>query len=223
MSEANVHTGTRDTTRSASSDVAADAQSKAGEVQQRAKSEVRSVASDARDQASEVLGTARRELRTQAAEQAKSLSSTLNDFSRQLGSMADGSGEPDAQVAQLARSAADSLAQRAERLDDGGIDGVVDDVKRFARNRPGAFILGSIATGFAIGRLAKHADLKQAGQRAKGELDADSSSSVNPSAHRDDPGGQRFPSGQPVGTHTPGPATSPMTAVVTDPSEVIRP
>lgn len=159
--------------KQAATDVAQHAHDKATEVAGTAKGEARSVANDARNQAAEVLGTARSELRTQAAGQAKTLSATLGDLGRQLGDMADGSSEPDAQVAQLARSAADSLSQRAERIDEGGIDGVIDDVKRLARNRPGAFLLGSIAAGFAIGRLAKHADLNQAKEQAKGEIDTD--------------------------------------------------
>lgn len=158
----------------AAGDVAEHGKQKGGEVADSARAEARSVASDAKDHAADVLGTARSELRTQAAEQAKTVSATLSDIGRQLGDMADGSNEPEAQVAQLARSAADSLSQRAERIDEGGLDGVIDDVKRFARNRPGAFLLGSIAAGFAIGRLAKHADLQQAGQHAKGELDTES-------------------------------------------------
>jgi len=156
----------------AANEVKSHGRGKAGEVAGTAKSEARSVAADAKNQAADVLGTARSELRTQAADQAKTLSSTLNDVGRQLGDMADGSNEPEAQVAQLARSAADSLAQRAQRIDEGGIDGVVDDVKRFARNRPGAFLLGSVAAGFAIGRLVKHADTETAKEQAKSELDA---------------------------------------------------
>lgn len=171
MTDTATNDSTTEQTKQAAGDVAQDARSRAGDVAGSATSEARSVARDARDQASDVLGTARSELRTQAAEQAKTLSSTLYDVSRQLGDMADASNEPHAQVAQLARSAADTLSQRAERINADGIDGVVQDVKRFARNRPGAFLLGSIAAGFAIGRLAKHADLQQSAQNAKDEID----------------------------------------------------
>lgn len=169
----NIDQSSADQTKQAATDVAQHAQGKAGEVAGTAKQEAQSVANDAKQQAADVLGTARSELRTQAADQAKTLSATLSDVGRQLGDMADGSNEPDAQVAQLARSAADSLSQRAERIDEGGIDGVIDDVKRFARNRPGAFLLGAIGAGFAIGRLAKHADLDQAKEHAKDQVDTD--------------------------------------------------
>lgn len=164
---------TADQSKQAASEVAGDARGKAQDVKGTAKQEAKSVVDDARDQASDVVGTARSELRTQASEQAKSLSSTMNDLGRQLGDMADGSDDPEAQMAQLVRSAADTMSDRAKRIEDGGVDGIVDDLKRFARNRPGAFLLSTVAGGFAIGRLAKHADLKQAGQNAKGEIDTD--------------------------------------------------
>ena len=50
------------------------------------------------------------------------------------------------------------------------------DAKRFARNRPGAFMLGSIAAGFAVGRLAKHANVQQVVDSAKQELTGGGSS-----------------------------------------------
>ena len=164
---------TAEDARGAAVEVADDAKAKAGAVTETAKNEVRSVVSDAKTQASDVLGTARSELRTQAEGQAKTLSATLSDFSRQLGDMADGNADSDTQVVQLARTAADQLAQRAQRVDQDGIDGVVSDVKRFARNRPGAFVFASVVAGFAIGRLAKHSDLGAIAQHAKEEIDTD--------------------------------------------------
>ena len=40
-------------------------------------------------------------------------------------------------------------------------------LKRFARNRPGTFLLGGVGAGFAVGRLLRHADLKEIGHAAK--------------------------------------------------------
>jgi len=163
--------------KQAAAHVADDASSHARDVAQTAKSEVRSVTRDARNQAADVLQSARSELRTQASQQAKSLSATLDKFGRQLGDMAQASPEPESQMSQLARSAADTLSQRARRLDEQGIDGAIDEVKRFARNRPAAFLLSSVAVGFAIGRLAKHADLGEIADHAKQELQPDQSTS----------------------------------------------
>jgi vacuolar-type H+-ATPase subunit H len=151
----------------AAGEVKGHAKDRADDVAQNAKTEARGVASDAKDQAADVLHKSREELRERASDQTKTLSSTLGDLAGQLDTMADGSDDPKAQVAQLAKSAAGQLQKSADRLDDGGFDGLVDDMKRFARNRPGAFLLGAVATGFAVGRLAKHADLQQAGEQAK--------------------------------------------------------
>lgn len=215
MTDTNASTdSTGDQAKQAASDVAGHASGKASGVADSAKSEARSVANDARDQASDVLATTRSELRDRATEQTKTLSSKLDDIGRQLGDMADGSSDPQAQVAQLARSAADSLSTRAQKLDDDGFDGLVDDMKRFARNRPGAFLLGAVAAGFAVGRLAKHADLKQSMEQAKGELDPQalkpgSSNSTSGSPVRST---SAAPSATPTPTPTPPPPPAPATA-----------
>jgi hypothetical protein len=142
-------------------------------VAQRAKRETDSVVSDATDQAARVLRSARSELHQRADEQTSQLSSTLDELGRQLRQMAEASDDPEAQAPRFAHSAADQLERSARRLDDGSFDGLVEDVKTFARRRPGAFLLGSVAAGFAIGRLAKHTDVKQAAQHAKEELTSD--------------------------------------------------
>lgn len=173
--------------KSAARDVADHTRSTAAEVTDTAKDEARSVAQDARQQASNVLSTARTELRQQAQEQTRTLASTLHDVGRQLGGMADSSEQPQAQVPALARAAADRLRHQAERLDDGGLDGLVADLKRFARNRPAAFLVASAAAGFGIGRLAKHADLGEIAEQVKDEVSGASGSSADSSDSPSDP------------------------------------
>lgn len=168
--------------KQAAANVADDAATRARDVAHSATAEARSVSREAQNQAADVVRSARTELRAQASQQAKNLSATLEDFSRQLGDMANASPEPESQMSQLARSAADTLSQRARRMDEQGVDGAVDDVKRFARNRPAAFLLGSVAVGFAIGRLAKHADLGELATHAKDELHPDALKSPDGSA-----------------------------------------
>ena len=43
----------------------------------------------------------------------------------------------------------------ASRMEQGGAQGVVDDVTRFARRRPGAFLAGAAGVGFVVGRLVR--------------------------------------------------------------------
>lgn len=169
-----------DTAKAGAAEVGGEAQQKAIDVKDTAMGEARSVANDARDQASQVLGTAQEQLRAQAAEQTDRLSHTLKDLSRQLGQMADSSEEPDAGVVRLVRGAADQAGETATRLDDGGLDTLVSDVTRFARQRPGVFLLGSLAAGMAVGRLARHVDVGEVGQAAKDALQSESSTNDGP-------------------------------------------
>lgn len=162
--------GTADAAKGAATDVAHEATSAAVETKETVKAEVGSVMSDAADRAGAVLRSSQQELRTQAQSKAKDLSSTLDTTAQQLASMADGADDPSSAVAQLSRSAADQLRRQSRRLEEGGLEGIVDDAKRLARDRPGVFMLGTIAAGFAFGRLAKHANLKQAVTTAKEEL-----------------------------------------------------
>lgn len=161
-----------DAAKGAASDVASEATSAVADVTETAKTEVRSVVSDATERASQVVQTTRSELRDQVTGKTQSLASTLESVAQQLASMADRADEPDSTVAQLSRTAAEQIRRGSRRLDEGGLEGIVDDARRLARNRPGLFVLGSVAAGFAVGRLAKHADLKQAVDSAKQELTA---------------------------------------------------
>lgn len=159
-----------DAAKGAASDVASEATSAAADVKETAKTEVRSVVSDATERAAEVMQTTRSELRSQVADKTKSVASSLDSVARQLTGMAEKADDPDSPVTQLARTAAEQIRHQSQRLEQGGVEGLVDDARRFARNRPGAFLLGSVAAGFAFGRLAKHADLKHAVTSAKDEL-----------------------------------------------------
>jgi hypothetical protein len=47
------------------------------------------------------------------------------------------------------------VASFALRLENRGIEGVVDDVAQFARRRPGMFLLAAAGTGFLVGRLVR--------------------------------------------------------------------
>jgi len=161
---------TAEAAKGAASEVAGEATSAAAGVKDTVTTEVGSVVGDAKAQAASLLRTSKDELRTQAETRARDLSSALDGAARQLHSMAEGAEDPSSTVAQLSRSAAEQLQRQSRRLEDGGLEGLVADARRFARNRPGAFMLGTIAAGFAVGRLAKHADVKQVADMAKQEL-----------------------------------------------------
>ncbi len=56
----------------------------------------------------------------------------------------------------LVQKGAGATERLASRLDEGGIDAVMADVRSFARRQPGAFLLGAAAVGFVAGRLMRN-------------------------------------------------------------------
>jgi hypothetical protein len=81
----------------------------------------------------------------------------------------------------LVQQVADGGRQVADWLDHRGLDGVLTEMRSFARRRPGIFLLGAGVTGFVIGRVAKStagADLDQG-------LSSSDSVAGDPGADRD--------------------------------------
>jgi hypothetical protein len=125
--------------------VAGVAASEAQSVAAEAKEQVRSVVGDA-------VGQARGQLDDQSRQQKDKLAGTLSTFGDDLSRMSEqGSG--------LAAQVADEVAERARSLSR-HLDGrepseLLDDVRRFARQRPGTFLLGALAAGVVAGRLLR--------------------------------------------------------------------
>jgi hypothetical protein len=147
----------------------AQAQQAAGATLASAKEGAAGVVDVAREQTNEVVGTAwehaqhvteetRDELRAHAAQQADRLAGTLAEISSQLDRMVKGQGAPEGMVRDLTQELASRATSAANRLQDGGYEGMVYDAKRLARNRPGLFLLGAMGAGVVAGRLLHHAD-----------------------------------------------------------------
>ncbi len=98
--------------------------------------------------------TLRAELRSQADQRAREAATTLRQMSEQLRTMA-GSIEQDSTLASLSRQASESTRGFAERLEQGGIDRLGQELARKARERPGTFLLGCMAAGVLVGRVIR--------------------------------------------------------------------
>lgn len=167
----------RDATSAASAEartLAQEAKGDARSLAQDAKGEAMAVAEEARAKARDIAGDARQQLRSQAEEQAGRAAEAMRQLSSQLSTMAgaaEGGLAPD-----LAREASQRIDSFAQRLDGGGLDELVADVKRFARNKPGTFLLGAVAAGAVAGRLARSADTTSLVDAAKPSRDGASAS-----------------------------------------------
>jgi hypothetical protein len=134
-------------------DTAAEAASDVAEV---AKSEVANVAIEAKYQARNLVDQTRSELRGQADNQQSQLASKLHSWASELGSMASKS-EESGPMTDLAQEAARRGGELAHWLDTHEPADVLDEVKRFARRRPVAFLALAAAAGVVAGRLTRGA------------------------------------------------------------------
>jgi hypothetical protein len=125
-----------------------------GQVAQTAKEQVQEVAAEATDRARDLAGEARTQLRGQSDAQRERLAATLHRLGDELGEMAF-SARGGGIATEVARQAADrvrGLGDYVERHEPGDL---LDDVRAFARRRPGTFLLGAVAAGVLAGRLTR--------------------------------------------------------------------
>lgn len=120
-----------------------------------ARGEAGKVAGEAGRQARNLMNQARSEASDQAAQQQERVASGLRKISDQLQKMGDNAEE--GMAGNLVREAAQRTGSLAEWLGARDPGSVLDEVKGFARRRPGAFIAIAAVAGVAVGRLTRSA------------------------------------------------------------------
>lgn len=171
--------------KAAAGDVAGTAVEKAGEVQQEAVAQVRNLVHEATTQ-----------VRTQADAQTARVAEGMGSLGDQLRALVDGRPEDAAMIRDYLQEGADRLSSWSARLQSQGIEGTLDEVQRFARRRPGVFLLGALGLGVGVGRVLRGA------QAASSDNDAPDTSLRSPTEVRGTLGLQGEPS-------VPAPATMP--------------
>jgi uncharacterized protein YjbJ (UPF0337 family) len=146
---------TKDSAKESARDVASTAAGSASEVAGEARVQTRRLAHDAMGQAQGLMHEARGQAMERAGEQADRAAVRLRAWSTQLRALAEGRPEEAGPLADLARSATDQMSSFSQRLDSGGVEGLMSDVRRYARRRPGMFLLACAGAGFVAGRIAK--------------------------------------------------------------------
>jgi hypothetical protein len=128
----------------------------AGQVAQTAAEQAQEVTQVAAQQARDLVGEARGHLIRQAGEQHRNVVQNLRSLSSELGSMLDGSQQQGTatELVGQARSRVDGVADWLDRREPGQL---LDEVRDFARRRPGAFLVGALAAGVVAGRLTRGA------------------------------------------------------------------
>jgi hypothetical protein len=124
------------------------------------------VASEAPAQAARVVGDARAQLtgaaqrtlgdlRSQADDRAAQASRSLRGLSGQVDALVNGRPDEAGNLADVAKAMGQHASDFADRLDARGLQGVADDLSRFGRQHPWAFLGLSLGAGFVVGRLAR--------------------------------------------------------------------
>jgi len=138
---------TKETAKQAGADVAQTAQEKAHEVVDETKRQARNLMGETRDQ-----------LQGQVNEQHRNLISQLRSLANELSSMANGTNTMAGSggvATELVSQAGDRAHQLVGWLESRQPNEVVDDVRRFARQHPGAFLAGAAIAGVVAGRLTR--------------------------------------------------------------------
>lgn len=157
--------GTPDLGTNAASDSGPDAKERAAEVKDTsvaagqhvagvAKDELHKVGSETKQQAKDLYRQTQGELKDQAAAQQQRVASGIRSLSDEFGSMADKS-ETQGVASDLAHQAATRAAGVADWLEQRDPASLLNEVKSFARRRPGVFIAVAAVAGVVAGRLTR--------------------------------------------------------------------
>jgi uncharacterized protein YjbJ (UPF0337 family) len=148
-------------------DAAADATS---QVAGTAKEQAGQVVSDVRQQTRQLADQTRSQLTSQASDQQHKAVSQIRSVGDELRSLASGEGGQSGIVSQLAHEGADLTQKVADFVEQREPAELVDEVRRYARRKPGTFLIGAALAGVVVGRLTR-------GVMANRSDDSDSSGS----------------------------------------------
>ena len=118
------------------------------------KEEAKRVGAEAKHQARQLLDQSVGELKGQAKSQQQRAAGGVRTFGEDLRKMANGEGGGSGFAAQVANELSDRASTAAHWLEDREPADLLEELKRFARRRPGTFIAIAGVAGLVVGRLA---------------------------------------------------------------------
>jgi hypothetical protein len=161
-----------------------------GDLVDEARDQVGAVATELRHQTRQLVDDTRSQLRDQADGQRSQLATALAAFGGELRALIDGHPDQAGTAGRYVDQAGKVVDELAGQIRDRDFAGIVDDVQRFARRRPGVFLAAVAATGFVAGRLARSAsdDRSEANDAGDGDGVPSSPSPAPVVASTDPPG-----------------------------------
>jgi len=135
----------------------------ASEVAGTAKEQIGNVAGEAKTQIGDLATQAKQQASQQASQQQQKAAQTVRGVADQLQGISRGEA-PTGVAADIVQQISSRVQTLADRLENADPQELLGEVRRFARNKPGGFLLGAAAAGFLTGRMVKG---------AKGDDDSD--------------------------------------------------
>ena len=120
-----------------------------------AKDETKAVGNEVRRQARRLADQVGTEVREQAATQQSRAAGGLRTIGDEFSHMADGTGTGSGFAADVAREAGQRVGAVAQWLDQRDPKDLLEEVKGFARRRPGVFLGIAVGAGVIVGRLTR--------------------------------------------------------------------
>ena len=140
------------------------------------------VVDDARTQLSDAARRTLADLRAQADDRSARAAHGLRDLSVQVDALAQGRPDQAGNLTDIAQAVGQHAADFADRLDARGVQGVADDVSRFGRRHPWAFLGLSLGAGFLVGRLVRTtAEVASDAQPDQARLSSPGAAALDPS------------------------------------------
>ena len=147
--------GTASTAADQAKAVSGTAADQAKQVTSEARAQMASLSSQAKDHASSVMSSTSDELQQQMGDRLGRASSMARERAGQLQALAEGRVDEAGPLKDWAGEASERLRRLADRADELGPRGVIDELSSFARRRPAAFLAGAGLAGIVVGRLAR--------------------------------------------------------------------
>ncbi|MBJ3777992.1 hypothetical protein [Acuticoccus mangrovi] len=121
-----------------------------------AEAKMSEAAQTVRERAEAAASDAQRAAQSYAEEGKRTAAGHIADFANAVRRAGDELSTRDQTIAaRLVGEAAEGLEQVAQSISDTSVDDMVGSVQRFARRNPGAFVVGSVLAGLAVGRFVK--------------------------------------------------------------------
>lgn len=148
---------TAQTAKQEASHVASTASEQASQVAGTVQEQGAKVAAEAADQARNLLGEARTQINQQAGGQKERAASSLRTLAEELQSMSSGTLDLSSTGVgtDLVEQASQHVRRAADWLESKDAEGVLNDVRNWARRNPGTFLLAAAGAGMVAGRLTR--------------------------------------------------------------------